>query len=251
MKTVTIGDVTLGEGRPKIIVPIVGQDETSILEAAECAHNLPCDLIEWRIDFYHDVKIKGAVATLSHKVKEAIKKPLLITFRSEKEGGEVAFSDEEYIELYHQIIGNGSLDLLDIELFMPKDAVQDLIKAAQLNNIKVVMCNHDFYGTPEQAEIVKRLTMMQERGADICKIAVMPQNEKDVLTLLSATVEMKLKSDQPIITMSMGALGMVSRVSGEVFGSAATFGTAGTASAPGQMPVSKLKGILEDLKLVK
>lgn len=249
MKTVIIENVTLGEGRPKIIVPIVAQDEASILEAAESAHNLPCDLIEWRIDFYRDVKVEGAVAALSHKVKKVVNKPLLITFRSEKEGGEAAFSDEAYFEFYHQIIKSGSLDLLDVELFMPNEAVQELIKAAHLKNIKIIMCNHDFNATPEQAEIVKRLTMMQERGADICKIAVMPQNEKDVLTLLSATAEMKAKSDRPIITMSMGALGMVSRVSGEIFGSAATFGSAGTASAPGQMPVSRLKDIIEDLKL--
>ena len=53
----------------------------------------------------------------------------------------------------------------------------------------------------------------------------------------------------PLITMSMGALGMVSRVSGQVFGSAATFGSAGTASAPGQVPVVELRKMLATLKL--
>lgn len=49
---------------------------------------------------------------------------------------------------------------------------------------------------------------MQELGADIPKIAVMPQSRKDVLTLLSATEEMASKyADRPIITMSMSATG--------------------------------------------
>lgn len=50
---------------------------------------------------------------------------------------------------------------------------------------------------------------MQELDADIPKIAVMPQNKKDVLTLLSATEEMASEyADRPIITMSMaGAIG--------------------------------------------
>ena len=70
-----------------------------------------------------------------------------------------------------------------------------------------------------------------------------------MLTLLAATAEMKDKATRPLITMSMGALGMVSRVSGEAFGSAATFGAAKQASAPGQVPVSVLREILATLKL--
>ena len=87
---------------------------------------------------------------------------------------------------------------------------------------------------------------MQELGADIPKIAVMPQNKKDVLILLSATREMSEEhADRPIITMSMAGTGVISRLCGEVFGSALTFGAAGKASAPGQMGVEDLKTVLE------
>ena len=64
---------------------------------------------------------------------------------------------------------------------------------------------------------------MQMRQADICKIAVMPQDATDVLTLLSATNEMYTHyASVPIVTMSMGQLGMISRVTGQLFGSALT-----------------------------
>ena len=87
---------------------------------------------------------------------------------------------------------------------------------------------------------------MQELGADIPKIAVMPRNRRDVLTLLEATEEMaSIYADRPIITMSMSGIGSISRLCGEVFGSALTFGSAGQTSAPGQMEVEDLAEGLE------
>lgn len=97
-------------------------------------------------------------------------------------------------------------------------------------------------------EIISRLCAMQEKGADIPKIAVMPQSKKDVLTLLSATNEMvEEHADRPIITMSMAATGVISRLAGEVFGFLFNFGAAKKASAPGQMGVNDLKTVLETL----
>ena len=49
----------------------------------------------------------------------------------------------------------------------------------------------------------------------------------------------------PVITMSMGKQGIVSRISGSLTGSALTFATAGEASAPGQIPVEKMREILD------
>ena len=73
----------------------------------------------------------------------------------------------------------------------------------------------------------------------------MPQSKKDVLTLLSATEEMASEyADRPIITMSMAGTGLISRLCGEVFGSALTFGAVGKASAPGQMNAEDLNKIL-------
>ncbi len=86
---------------------------------------------------------------------------------------------------------------------------------------------------------------MQEMKADILKIAVMPQEAKDVLTLLSATEEMTREyAKQPVVTMAMGRLGMISRIAGETFGVAATFGSVGESSAPGQIEAGQLSQML-------
>ena len=123
---------------------------------------------------------------------------------------------------------------------------EKLIKKCQQNSSKVVASNHEFHKTPMQEEIVKRLQKMQEIGADILKIAVMPENKKDVLTLLSATEEMVSEyAKRPVVTMSMAGLGAVSRISGEIFGSAITFGSMERASAPGQLELADLRNVLE------
>ncbi|MGX7112013.1 type I 3-dehydroquinate dehydratase [Gemella cuniculi] len=249
MAKLVVDNVVFGEGRPKIIVPIVGVDENEILEIANDIKEIDYDLVEWRIDFFNKVERLGEVSRVSKKIKEIIKRPLLVTFRTKKEGGVLELEDDKYFEIYHEIIENGDVDLLDVELFMDADAVSKLVKAAHKRNVKIVMCNHDFDATPGRDEIIRRLMLMEEKGADICKIAVMPNSNEDVLTLLDATRIAKEKINKPLITMSMGALGMISRVSGEVFGSTATFGAAKKSSAPGQVPVAELRKILEILKL--
>lgn len=200
--------------------------------------------------FFQEVEKTEIVAELSHTIKKALNKPLLITFRTYKEGGELSLSEEKYFEIYETLIKQGCLDLIDLELFMPDKLVAQTITAAHEKGIKVILCNHDFDKTPSKQEILSRLQQMQLKGADICKIAVMPRNSEDVLTLLEATREMyENYADRPLITMSMGTLGMISRISGQVFGSAATFGSAGTASAPGQISVSELRKLLNTLQV--
>ena len=135
--------------------------------------------------------------------------------------------------------------MIDVEAFTGDDYVKEIIEAAHKNNVKVVASNHDFGKTPAKEDLVYRLRKMQDLGADIPKIAVMPQNKKDVLTLLSATEAMANDyADRPIITMSMAGTGLISRLCGEVFGSAATFGAVGKVSAPGQMNAKDLGTIL-------
>ncbi|EOI00560.1 3-dehydroquinate dehydratase, type I [Enterococcus moraviensis ATCC BAA-383] len=251
MNTVTVKNVTLGTGSPKIIVPLVGKNETELIDEAKHLVTIDCDLVEWRVDFFDQVTNFEAAALMSKKIAEILSdKPVLFTFRTKQEGGELAFTDEQYFGLYKTVIEQGAIDLLDVELFMDDPLVQETIQAAHKKGIKIVMCNHDFDKTPAKEEIVSRLCKMQEKNADICKIAVMPQSSDDVLTLLEATNEMKTKhADRPIVTMSMGQLGMVSRMCGETFGSAMTFGAAKKASAPGQVPVGALREILKTLAL--
>ncbi len=107
------------------------------------------------------------------------------------------------------------------------------------------MSNHDFHKTPSDEEMIDRLEKMESFDADICKIAVMPQNKNDVVRLLNVTYTMSRKLSKPLITMSMGTIGVISRICGETFGSSLTFASKGKASAPGQISVNDMNLILE------
>ena len=228
MKTVKVRNIELGSGIPKICVPIVAVTKNDILEQAMSLRSIPADIAEWRVDWYEDVfEMDTLMQTLS-QVREALgDMPLLFTFRTKKEGGEKEISPESYAELNITAAASGNTDLVDVEAFTGDEIVREIIEKAHEHGVKVVASNHDFFKTPSKEEIISRLIKMQDLGADIPKIAVMPQSKKDVLTLLSATEEMYSQhADRPIITMSMAGSGLISRLSGEVFGSALTFGAA-------------------------
>lgn len=252
MKTVRIRNTVIGEGVPKICVPIVGVSKEDILAEAAALKEIPVDVVEWRIDWFEGVfeweKLLDALRDLRKALGDL---PLLMTFRTSKEGGEKAVGPEDYARINIEAARTGLVDLIDVEIFTGDEIVKHIIEEAHKAGVRVVASNHDFDKTPDKDDIVGRLRKMQEFDADIPKIAVMPQSKKDVLTLLSATEEMATDyADRPIITMSMAGTGAISRLCGEVFGSALTFGAAKKASAPGQIGVEDLDTILQLLHKV-
>ena len=243
---VEVRGVRIGEGIPKICVPIVGTTRDEILAAAKSCESVKKDVVEWRADWFEGVFDFAQVEAVLKELRRVLgNTPILFTFRTANEGGEKAIEPAAYAELNKRAAATGLIDLVDVEAFTGDEVVRDIIESAHESGVVVVASNHDFEKTPEKDEIVRRLRKMQELDADIPKIAVMPQSRKDVLTLLSATEEMASEyADRPIITMSMSATGLISRLCGECFGSALTFGAVGKASAPGQMNASDLSEIL-------
>lgn len=246
-KYVEVRGVKIGEGVPKICVPIVGKTKEEILAAARSFEDVALDVVEWRVDWFEGVFDFAQVEDVLKDLREALGNiPLLMTFRTSKEGGEKAIEPAAYAELNIKAAQTGYVDLVDVEIFTGDDIVKKIIDGAHAAGVKVIASNHDFFKTPAKADIIYRLRKMQDMNADIPKIAVMPQNRKDVLTLLAATEEMVTNyADRPIITMSMAGTGVISRLCGEVFGSSMTFGAAKKASAPGQMGVNDLSTVLD------
>lgn len=242
---ITIRGIKIGEGKPKIIVPIVETTGEEIRKKAEAFSKLEVDLIEWRADFYEDIFDIKKTESLVKEIRAAAgEKILLFTFRTKKEGGQKDIDPAYYTQLNQMIAQSSCADLIDVEIFSGDDVVNANMANIHATKALVIASNHDFFKTPPKAELKVRLQKMQDMGADILKIAVMPQSALDVLELLSATCEMAQTAVKPIVTMSMGAQGTVSRLVGEVFGSAATFGAVGKTSAPGQIPVEKLAQVL-------
>ena len=240
---VVVRNIEIGSGMPKVCVPIVEKIREDILSTAKAICSTEADLVEWRADWYEDVSAFSEVIKTADMLRSILgETPLLFTFRSAREGGEKELSLESYAALLENVAKTGFVDLIDVEVFSGDDAVKNIIQTAHAHGVKVIASNHDFEGTPAREELVARLCKMQDLGADILKIAVMPQTRSDVLTLLSVTEEMSSRhTSRPVITMSMGRTGTLSRLCGEVFGSAVTFASFGKVSAPGQIAIEDLK----------
>lgn len=247
MRTLKIRNVVAGEGAPKIIIPLVGVSIEQLLEEAAFVKRQCPDVVEWRVDLFEKVDDLQAVHGMLVKLRDLLENtPLLFTFRSVREGGNKDISDDLYVELNYFAICSGLIDMVDVELFTTSEIRDRIVVTAKEHEVIVVMSNHDFVKTPNKNELVERLRKMQELGADIPKIAVMPTCVDDVITLLDATNTMKNHyADRPIITMSMAGTGVVSRLTGELFGSAFTFAAGKAASAPGQIPVNELRTVLD------
>ena len=251
MNTIKVRNIEIGSGTPKIIVPIVGVTKQEIIDEAKTFDSIPIDVVEWRVDWFEGVfdfeKVEDVLKELRAVLGET---PILMTFRTSKEGGEKSIEPEDYAKLNIKAAQTGYVDFIDVEIFTGDAIVTKIIDGAHAAGVKVIASNHDFHKTPPRAELVRRMVAMQQAGADLPKVAVMPQSRTDVLELLAATAEMAdLHPETPVITMSMGALGAVSRLAGEAFGSAMTFANPGQASAPGQVSLDIVNEVLDALHL--
>ena len=249
MNTVRIGEVEVGKGMPKVIVPIVAKTREGILDKAREIRSVApgtVDMVEWRADFYEEVTDVERTAETGRMLREILQEiPFLFTFRTAREGGEKEIPAELYTKLNQAMAARGGASCVDVEMFSDEETVRENLRNIHACGIPVIGSRHNFSETPAAEEMVSELRKMQDLGADILKIAVMPKSRKDVAVLLSATAEMfENYADRPLITMSMGPCGMISRISGEVFGSSMTFGALGEVSAPGQLPVSALQKAL-------
>lgn len=256
---VQVKDLVIGSGMPKICVPIVEKTQEQILEQAQNIDKAQVDLVEWRVDFYEESDVTARVVQTAGLLQSILGRlPLLFTFRTASEGGEKEISYEAYEELLLYVAKSGSVDMVDVEVFRGYDKMQrarkDWKTADNCNrrmralikelseDVVVIGSFHDFEKTPAREEILRRLFFMDKMGVAIPKMAVMPLEKEDVICLMETTLlANRLIVDKPIITMAMGALGAVTRLAGESFGSSVTFGCMGKASAPGQIEVEQLR----------
>lgn len=251
--------LTLDARSPSIIVPLTARDPEALerqidaLDAARPAAGAPrlFDLVEWRVDLYEpatagpggDPAPEVAVAALQRIAERLPDTPVLATFRTRAEGGEAELTPEHYVGLVGALASTGLAAAVDVEHRHPLSA--DAIAGVHAHDTPVVASNHDFDATPPADEIVGRLQAMERAGADVAKIAVMPRSAADVVSLLDATERAHRAVGIPLITMSMGALGAVTRIGGGTFGSAATFATIGPPSAPGQLAAQGVRSALD------
>jgi len=228
-----------------VCLPLMASDHKTLEDQAREAVVLEPDLIEWRVDAFHPLSridaVEEALAALGTTCPDL---PLLFTCRAPQEGGGQSLSPEDRLALYRMAITSEQVALIDVELSSGDEMVQTLRRLCRRAGVKLMLSYHNFEGTPDGDTLLRIFREAEAAGADVAKIAVMPHDGLDVLTLLTAACKARrhyLKI--PLVAISMGREGAVSRITGDLFGSDITFASGAATSAPGQLPIEDLKKI--------
>lgn len=237
------------EDRALICTPLVGRSTRALV--AELAAILPKgpDLVEWRVDFFDAIADPDRVLATAAQLRAlAGAVPLVFTRRALHEGGEpIPIGEDAVVDLYAALCASGHVDFVDYELSQAEHHRRRIRAVSQAYGVALIVSHHDFGGTPSVADMVATLLRAAHEHADVAKLAVMPRAPADVLRLLEATSQASAALPIPVITMSMGELGKLSRVGGWQYGSSVTFGSGNRVSAPGQMPIEALRGAMAAL----
>jgi len=244
------GQAIAGGKFPLICAPLVGRTMDQLL--TELAVVLPKqpDVLEWRVDYFDAIGDTAAVIAAAKVIKQAARSiPVLFTRRSTLEGGEkIGITEAQVIAMYAAVCESKSIDLIDYEMANDPANIAQVRAVAKANDIKLVLSFHNFSCTPGLTTLAAKFLSAEQLGADVAKVAVMPRDLDDVLTLLAATREASKKLRIPLISMSMGPYGSLTRLFGWAFGSSLTFAVGASNSAPGQVPIEDLNTVLAILQ---
>ena len=207
-------------------------------QAIDANRYVDADIIEWRADFLPKDEILQVAPAIFEKFAG---RELLFPLRTRAEGGEIDLSAQDYVQVIKDVTQLYQPEYVDFEYFGNKDVFDQMLDFPNL-----VLSYHNFQETPENMmEILSELTSLNPK---VVKVSVMAHTEQDVLDLMNFTRGFKtLNPEQEYVTISMGKVGKVSRITSDVTGSSWSFASLDVASAPGQISLSNMKKIREIL----
>lgn len=194
------------------------------------------DVIEWRADFLD----KNEILTVAPAVFEKFAgREILFTLRTRGEGGQIDLTSEEYLAIIQDIQSIYHPDYIDFEFYSHREVFEQMLEFSNL-----VLSYHNFQETPENMmEILSELTSLSPK---LVKVSVMAHNEQEVLDLMNFTRGFKtLNPEQDYVTISMGKVGKISRLTADLTGSSWSYASVGEESAPGQIPLENMRRIRE------
>jgi 3-dehydroquinate dehydratase-1 len=235
-----------GGAQPLFCIPLVAADVASLVDQATVAVHLQPDVIEWRADFFRDAATESLCEAANTLRALAGETTIIFTLRAKNEGGVQDLSQSARRERIDAVLRTRTIDLVDLELANEPPFLEVLMALARSCGTRVVLAMHNFVETPDSDVLFGHIRAMRAQGADIAKVAVMPRTPEDVLRLLQVTARARREfPDLPLATMSMGALGSLTRVAGFLYGSDMAFAVGKAASAPGQIPIEDARRATE------
>ncbi|MDR1801209.1 MAG: type I 3-dehydroquinate dehydratase [Lachnospiraceae bacterium] len=245
IKSVSAGNIVIGEGDVKICVPILGTTAEEILNNARKAAESPADFFEWRADYF--LSNTDDQINILIKLHEICgERPIIFTYRRIAEGGMSVDGDEQYLKVLCKMADERAAEIFDIEATLSEQYLNDILSYVKNNGIKVVLSHHDFKRIPPDAELLSLYRTMHATDADIIKLAVMPETPEDVQRFIEVSSYFySNEAKKPLIAIAMGEMGSVTRVNPASCGSCVSFAVVDEAFVAGQQNVYELAKILK------
>lgn len=241
---IPIKNKVIGGCKTLICTPITPKTPSDFNLSLDDALTSNPDLIEWRADYFDTIQLPEYIYNTLSDNKDKLKDiPFIFTLRDEKEGGNFSYDHSSKLSILNKVIHSNVVDIIDIEMIQGEEYISQVSEMIKHTNIKLILSHHDFKTTPSSNDIIKKIKTALELGADIPKVAYTPTSSNDVLNLLDASLKCRDLLENPLIAISMGNLGQISRIHAGQFGSDITFASAFNTTAPGQINIFDLKKI--------
>jgi 3-dehydroquinate dehydratase type I len=217
-----------------ICIPIVARNTEQALEKMGRAATM-ADMLEIRLDLMETFDLQ--------EILQASRKPVLVTYRSEREGGKGGAAPEVQTDYLQTAVEKGA-NLVDVELSLHPKWRQKIFDAGGKSGI--VISTHINDGTPSGQDLEKIFRDSVATGADIVKVVTRAESWADNLRVLEL-IPRGREQDIKVIAFCMGPKGRISRVFSLLLGGYLTFASleTGQESATGQIPVIEMKKMLE------
>jgi len=214
------------EDGPRIALVVTDHEDQATLAG------LPVDVLELRVDRFRDQTLERIKQTVQRRRQLGL--PLIVTVRNDPaEGGTTGINDATKLAIFE--LAAPLVDLIDIEWSSP--IRHRVVKRFRGSGVAILMSRHDFGGTPGREELETIYAACREAGADLVKIAAHANALDDFFRLLNFTLDHRRDR---LITISMGALGALSRLVFPAAGSLLTYTFLDQPAAPGQVPLTDL-----------
>ena len=229
----------IAQEEPEVIgVPITARGTDEAVAKMQKASS-EADLLEIRLDGMEQIDMERLLA--------AAPLPVIATYRSRRQGGLGTLDNRARSEVLITAAEAGA-SYIDVEYSLPLEIREELFDRCRPG--RIILSHHHPNGTPEPAELSRRLRKMADSGADVVKIVTRANRPEDNLTVLGLIPRARdLGVD--IIAFCMGPIGRLSRIACVPMGGFLTFAAfeKGEESADGQMTVAEMKAFQETLAL--
>jgi len=218
--------------KPLICVAVTGRDTEQTITRIQGLSSP--DLIEIRFDY-------SLEPIDPSQIRDVTDAQLIATNRPAYQGGLSKEAEEVRLETLYEACEAG-FEYADVELAAPGSG--DAVKRVHDAGSRCILSHHDFEATPTLEELNRLHARAKSMGADVVKLVGTANCYGDNIIYLTY-----ISGKSGNVSFGMGLHGVPSRVLSPLMGGAFTYASTGEGeeSAPGQLTLSKMRELYEDM----